>query len=206
MRSVVDEDLVAYRTSGIVVVFVEMDVVYCPANVEDTRGRTSVVADAGDGHGAGAGTAVVAPREGVVGILNEGSLTIDDGRFRLWLMIGVAHPIVARRHGDCSVAVGHRWVGHIVENHSAEGLARRDGDGERIVVAAGRNGAACDIGAALGLDRGAIEPQRAAFDGHRERAAGDNVGESGPYLEVELAVEGDVDSPVDHCSVTECVA
>ena len=136
MRSVVDEDLVAYRTSGIVVVFIEMDVVYCPANVEETRGRTSVVADAGDGNGAGAGTAVVAPREGIVSILDEGGLTtIDDGWFRLWLMIGVAHPIVALRHGDRCIAVGHRWVGHVVENHSAEGLSLRDGDGERIVVA-----------------------------------------------------------------------
>ena len=183
-----------------------MDVVSCPTDGESACCRAGVVALTGNGHGACACTAVVTPREGVVGILDERSLTIDNGRFRLWPMTGVAHPVVASRYGDRCIAVGHRRVGHIIDYDNAEGLVRRDGDGERVLVAAHRGGTTRDVGAALGLDRGAIEPQGAGLDGHRERTTGDYVGERGPFLEVERAVEDHVGSPMDHSSVTEGVA
>ena len=63
--------MVAHRASGIVMVLVEVDSVGSPADVEVGTDAAGIVAFSGDGHGAGAGTAVVAPREGVVGIYIE---------------------------------------------------------------------------------------------------------------------------------------
>ena len=96
-------------------------------------------------------------------------------------------------------------MGRITDHDLAEGLARRDGNGKHAIIVAHRGRAARDGGVAQSLNCGTVEPQLATFDGHRERGGGDNIGQRGPLLEVERAVEGNVGIPA-YYSVTEGVA
>ena len=136
LRCVVGEGLISHRTGGIIMVFVEVDGVGCPADMERACCRASVVACATDSHSAITGTAVITPRKGIVGTLGQGIATIGDSRHRCWSMVGVAHPVVALRHGDGSVAVGHRWVGYKFKIYLAEGLSRRYADSDGLIVVA----------------------------------------------------------------------
>ena len=191
---------------GVVAEAVEVVEVHVADGVGARQGAV-VIARSRDGDGGGAWAVVVGVAHGVVDVWGEHRSVVGDGGFRRngTTLVDISRVDAA----DDGVAVAEGLVGHIVNDDSAESLVRRDGDGERMVVAARRGGATRNVGAAFCLDRGAIEPQRAAFDGHRERGGSDDVGHLGPLLEVERAVEGDVGrllSPMDYMSVIEGVA
>ena len=154
------------------------------------RDSARIVARAGHGEGGSANTAAARVGDGVVGASSERPSARGDGGHRLDGATTVN--VVSGNAADGGVAARQGRVRHIVEDDLPEGLARGDGDGDRVLVAAHRDGASRDGAAAAGLDRGAVKPQRGAIEGHRERATGDNVGVSGGFLEVERAVDGAV--------------
>ena len=159
------------------------------ADVVVARDGAGVLARSRDGDGGGARTGGVGVAHGVVGACGERPAVVGDGGHRLDGPAGV--DVRALDAADRGVVVVERLVGHEVEVDVAEGLARRNGDGDAGVVAAGRGGAARDISAVQLLDRGAVEPELVGREYNRDLAARGDVGEFVGLGEIERA--GDVD-------------
>ena len=158
------------------------------------RGGAGVSARARDGDGGRAHIGGVGVTHGVVGARSERPALVGDGGHRLDGAAGV--DVRALDAADGGVAVVERLVGHEVEVDDAEGLARRDGDGDAGVVVAGRGGAARDAGAVQLLDRGAVEPEVFGIEHNRDLAARGDVGEVVGRGEVDRAGDGDA-APIE---------
>ena len=122
-------------------------------------------------------------------------------------MVGVAHPVVASRHSDRSVAVGHRCVGHELKIHLTEALSLWYSDCDGVLVAASRVSTSGDIGIAQGLNRGAVEPKMGTFEYQCNDTSSVNIGEGVCHSKVECAVDGhSVASNVDYLHIVEGLA
>ena len=127
-------------------------------------------------HSDAGGACAVAARIGerVIGALGERGAVVGYGGH--WLYGAPVVDVLGVNAADCGVAARQGLVGHIVEIDVAEGLAKGDGDSDRVLVAAHRDRAARDRGVARSLDRGTVKPQRIAFNGHCELSHVNDIG------------------------------
>ena len=167
-------------------------------NVTDgvgARQGAGIFARPSDDDGGDAWAVVVGVTECVVRVEGEGGLGmvgvgVDHGRLG---PDGTALVDIGRLDAaDGGVALGHLRVDGIAEVDVAEGLSRRDGDGDGAVVAAGRVGATRHAGAVQFLDLGVEEPKVGGIEFNRDRAARGNVGEVVGLGEVERACDSDI--------------
>ena len=163
-------------------------------NVEIARDGAGVFSRPRDGEGGGAYTVIVGVTHRVVIDFSEYPATVGDGGHRL---NGTALVDISRIDAaDGGVGGVERLEGHKVEKDVAEGPARRNGNGDVSVVAAGCNGAARDASAVQFLYRGAVEPEVVGREYNRDLAACGNVGETVGRGEVDRACDGDA-APIE---------